>query len=500
MEWELSSATRTVILITFIVYSIALLVVGFYSKRRMDKTALDKFVEEFYTGGRGMGSLVIALMIAAGLCSAGTFLGGPGLGYSVGLTWVMVLFAQNFMNFYILGEIGKKVGIVARRINAQSYLDLFVYRYNHNKMVGLIGVAGIVIFLGSYVVAQFVGGARLFESMTGQPYWLGLTIFALVVLFYAAFGGIRGVSAAIVIQGLVMTAAVLALFIGGLRFLLPLESSVRSIAEMNPALVTPWTWAPGYQFSMWVVFGLVMIGLPHGAMGCLVYKDTKAMHRAIVIGTIFVVLWTFALVWMGHMTKAVFPNLAVPDHAIPTLAMRVLPPWLAGVTLAGVAGAIQSTIGAMVIVISSTLVKDAYQAYINPKAEPAKLKKVTIWSTVAICVAIFLGALFPPHALEWIVVFAVGGLASAFFWPLILGLYWMRTNEHGAAAGMAGGMATYIIGAGKYLPITFGMNAIMVSLAVSLALTVGVSLMTPKTPKGIIMTWFGREYPKKVPA
>ena len=69
MEWELSSATRTVILITFIVYSIALLVVGFYSKRRMDKTALDKFVEEFYTGGRGMGSLVIALMIAAGLCS-----------------------------------------------------------------------------------------------------------------------------------------------------------------------------------------------------------------------------------------------------------------------------------------------------------------------------------------------------------------------------------------------------------------------------------------------
>ena len=500
MEWELSSTTRTVILITFIVYSIALLVVGFYSKRRMDKTALDKFVEEFYTGGRGMGSLVIALMIAAGLCSAGTFLGGPGLGYSVGLTWVMVLFAQNFMNFYILGEIGKKVGIVARRINAQSYLDLFVYRYNHNKMVGLIGVAGIVIFLGSYVVAQFVGGARLFESMTGQPYWLGLTIFALVVLFYAAFGGIRGVSAAIVIQGLVMTAAVLALFIGGLRFLLPLESSVRSIAEMNPALVTPWTWAPGYQFSMWVVFGLVMIGLPHGAMGCLVYKDTKAMHRAIVIGTIFVVLWTFALVWMGHMTKAVFPNLAVPDHAIPTLAMRVLPPWLAGVTLAGVAGAIQSTIGAMVIVISSTLVKDAYQAYINPKAEPATLKKVTTWSTVAICIAIFLGALFPPPALEWIVVFAVGGLASAFFWPLILGLYWMKANEHGAAAGMAGGMATYIIGAGKYLPITFGMNAIVVSLVVSLALTVGVSLMTPKTPKGIIMTWFGREYPKKVPA
>lgn len=500
MELEVTSAARTAIIITFIVYSVILLGVGVYTKRRMDKTALDKYVEEFYTGGRGMGALVIALMIAAGLCSAGTFLGGPGLGYSVGLAWVLVAFAQNFMNFCVLGQIGKKVGIVARRINAQSYLDLFVYRYNHNKIIGFVGVFGIVVFLGSYVVAQFVGGARLLETMTGLPYWFGLSIFALVVLLYAAFGGIRGVSTAIVIQGLVMTAAVFALFIGGLLYIGPMEAAVKSIAEVDPKLITPWSWAPRFQFSMWIVFGLVTIGLPHGAMGSLVYKDTKAMHRAIVLGVIFVVLWTFMLIWMGHMTRAVYPDLSVPDHAIPSLAMTVLPPWLAGIALAGVAGAIQSTVGAMIIVISSTVVKDAYQAYINPHVEPAKLKKITTWSTVAICVGIFLGALFPPPALEWIIVFAIGGLASAFFWPLLLGLYWMRANEHGAAAGMVGGMVTYIIGAGKYLPITFGMNAIVVSLVVSLVLTVVISLVTPKTPKGIILTWFGKEYPKETPA
>ena len=41
----------------------------------------------------------------------------------------------------------------------------------------------------------------------------------------------------------------------------------------------------------------------------------------------------------------------------------------------------------------------------------------------------------------------------------------MRTNEY-QGRRMAGGM-TYIIGAGKYLPITFRMNAIVVSLVVS---------------------------------
>ncbi|MBA1334572.1 MAG: hypothetical protein HPY66_2421 [Firmicutes bacterium] len=499
MGFEVSAGARTAIIVTFALYSVILLGIGVYTKKMMDKTALDKYVEEFYTGGRGMGSLVIALMIAAGLCSAGTFLGGPGLGYSIGMAWVLVALAQNFMNFCVLGQIGKKVGIVARRINAQSYIDLFVYRYNHNKIIGAFGVIAIVVFLGSYVVAQFVGGARLFETMTGLPYWLGLTIFAAVVLLYAAFGGIKGVSTAIVFQGIVMTAAVFALFIGALAYIGPLEPAIKSIAAIKPALINPWTWTPKYQLSMWVVFGLVFIGLPHGAMGALTYKDTKAMHKAIILGVIFVVLWTFMLIWMGSMVRAVYPNLPVPDHAIPALAMTVLPPWLAGITLAGVAGAIQSTVGAMIIVISSTFVKDAYQAYINPKADNLTLKKVTTASTVIICIAIFLLALKPPHALEWIIAFAIGGLASAFFWPLLLGLYWMKANEYGAAAGMVGGIVTYILAAGKFLPITMGMHAIVVSLLVSGILTIGVSLVTPKTPKGIIMTWFGKAYPKEIP-
>lgn len=170
MGYEISAGSRTAIIITFFVYTVGMICLGIYSKRAMDKTAVDKYVDEFYTGGRGMGALVVAMMVAAGLCSAGTFLGGPGLAYSLGLTWVMAGFSQIFMNFTVLGEIGKKVGIVARRINAQSYIDLFVSRYNKNKFIGIFGVIAVIMFLGSYVVAQFVGGARLFESMTGLSY------------------------------------------------------------------------------------------------------------------------------------------------------------------------------------------------------------------------------------------------------------------------------------------------------------------------------------------
>ncbi|MDR2137544.1 MAG: sodium/pantothenate symporter [Synergistaceae bacterium] len=482
---------RQIVIGTFFAYTAIMLLIGYYAKKYMDKVSVNKYMEEFYTGGRGMGSLVVAMMIAAGLCSAGTFLGGPGLGYSAGMSMVLMVSAQNFMNFIVLGEVGKKIGIVARRIGAQSIFGLLLHRFNKSRLISLFGVISIVIFMGSYVVAQIVGGARLFESMTGMSYELGLILFAGVVLAVVVLGGVKGVAIAIVFQGIVMTVAVIALTVGAIEYVSPLESTLKQLAVSDPKLMSPLNRPLAYQISMWINFGLVLVGIPHATMGALTYKDTKSMHKAIVIGGIFVVLWSLTLPYLGLLTKAVLPNLKAADHAIPFLTMLVLPPWLAGITLAGVAGAIQSTVGAMIIVIVSSLVKETYQNYFNPNASPEHLKKVNVWMTVAVCAVTFIASIQPPEALEYLIIFAVGGLASSFFWPIMLGLYWMRCNEYGAMIGMFGGLATYIVGAGNYLPITFGMHAIVVALVVSGVLTVGVSMVTPKTPRYIIEVWFG---------
>jgi len=186
MELNVSGNARLVVIATFFVYTAGMLLIGWLAKKNMDRVAINKYIDEFYTGGRGMGAIVVAMMIAAGLCSAGTFLGGPGLGYKLGATWVVVAGAQNFMTFIVLGEVGKKIGIVARRIGAQSIFGLLLHRYNRNKLIGIFGVVSIVCFMGSYVVAQIVGGARLFETMTGMSYELGLVLFSGVVLAVVA--------------------------------------------------------------------------------------------------------------------------------------------------------------------------------------------------------------------------------------------------------------------------------------------------------------------------
>lgn len=498
MGFDIGTSTRMWVIAAFIIYTVVLIGISYYTKRIMDKTAIDRYVEEFYTGGRGMGTLVIALMVAATMASAGSFMGTPGLAYSMGFIWLLIPVSQCLLNLTILGTVGKKVGIVARRINAQSYVQLLSHRYNNNKLVVFAGVFGVMIFMGSFAVAQFVGGARLFESMTGLPYWLGLVIFSFIIMFYAAFGGIRGASAAIVFQGLVMTVSVLVLFFVALNHMGPIESVTRSLTKIDPMFISPWKYPPLLTISFWLLFGGSGIGTPHGTMGALTYKNTKSMHNAIILGIVFLTLWTLILSSLGMFSRSIFPQLATPDYVIPALSLTVLPSWLSGTVLAGVAGAIQSTVGAMIVIMSSAIVKDAYVSQINPNVDQTKLKKITVGTTAVICLLLFVAALNPPAALQWLIVFAAGAMVSCFLWAFFLGLYWKRINEYGAATAMISGSIFYVLIAGKYLPISLGMNPFIVTNLISGLLAVAVSLLTPKTPKGIILTWFGQDYPKEI--
>lgn len=482
-------------LAVFLVFLAILVGITVYSGRIMAGVKITKYVEDFYTAGRGLGAVIIAMMIAAGLCSAGTFLGGPGLIWKLGAAFGLIGVAQVFMNFYVLGEFGKKIGIIARRINAQSLVDIFMYRYEKNKVVVIGTVIAILIFLGAYSSAQFVGGARILEVMTGFPYFWGLLIYGGIVILYTTFGGLRGTALAILVQGSVMTIASLILMFAGVHHMGGVEATFKTIVERVPEFITPAGTVNlklAYIGSLWITFGLVISVLPHGLMGAMVYKSTKAMHRAILIGGGLVLLWTIGLTIMcGVAGRALSPDLAVPDHNLPLLAFASLPPAVAGIALAGVAGAIQSTVAVMLIVISSALVKNIYSNYMNPNASPQLMKKVTMGVTAAIGVAVFGLAFAAPPALEMIIIFAIGGLASAFFAPL-LALYWPRGNQYGAIAAIFGGMIYYIIGKQFAPSIALGMDPIAMSVLVSIVLMVVVSLLTPKPSKETLQLFWGK--------
>lgn len=494
---------RLAVVIVFAIYLISLVLIGIYARKRLGKTAIDRFVEEYYTGGRLLGAIVVAFLIAAGLCSVGTFVGGPGLSWRLGMPWFTIIGSQIFMNFFILIGLGKLIGIVARRIGALSLGDLLFERYDRSKTVAVLYALPIVIFLTPYCSVQFVGSSRIFEVMTGWSYKTALVLTALVTIFYATVGGIRGVGLAAMFQGTFMTLASFLLAAGVFGGALSQYGSFTSIHEALVKIaggvkyVDPFAMGARIVISWWVIFSLGVLVLPHGLMGALTYKDTSAMKRAVYLGVVVVTVWTYILLGSGFLGKLWFPKLPVPDHVIPALTMKLLHPAVAGIVFAGVISAAQSTIAAMTILISSAVVQNIYREIIRPDAKPEQLKRMSMYTTFTIGVVALLLALTEPPALEYIIIMAIGGIMSAIFWPVVLGFCWPRGNRFGAIASMVVGLAVYGIARIVYKPLALGFDPVIMGTLTSLLAYLAGTYLSGEIPsERVIRIFWGSEPPE----
>lgn len=485
------------VLIPMIIYLGVIYCLAIYSNKIMSKST-GGFLEEYFIGSRGMGGFVLAMTLVATYSSASSFIGGPGVAYKMGLGWVLLAMIQLPTAYLTLGVLGKKFAIVARKIKAVTINDFLRERYQ-NKAVVILASLSLIVFFIAGMVAQFIGGARLFEAVTGLSYNVGLIIFAVTVIIYTTVGGFRAVVLTDAVQGIVMVIGTLALLTGVIKFGGGMTNIINTLKSTDPALITPF--GPNnfiskpFILSFWVLVGFAVIGLPHTSVRCMGYKDSKSMHRAMVIGTFVVGFLMLGMHLAGVLGKAILPDITVGDMLMPELTLKILPPVMAGLFLAGPLAAIMSTIDSQLILASAAIVKDLYINYINPQADRTeegnrKLQKISFYSTALIGLIVFLASFKPPNLIVWINLFAFGGLEAAFLWPTILGLYWKRANAAGALASMATGIAAYIY-FDRFVKRFMGMHIIVPTLAIALIVFVVVSLLTKEPEKEVINRFWG---------
>jgi len=112
---------------------------------------------------------------------------------------------------------------------------------------------------------------------------------------------------------------------------------------------------------------------------------------------------------------------------------------------------------------------------------------------VILSVVIFTLAIRPPSVIVWINLFAFGGLQAAFFWPLLLGLYWKRANATGALVSQVAGVAAFMIFT-VYLPRPLGLHPIVPTLLISLiAFIVATYATEPPQSETIEKFWGYRQ-------
>lgn len=314
------------VILPLVAYLIVVFGVSIYAMR---KRTAGTFLNEYFLGSRSMGGIVLAMTLTATYISASSFIGGPGAAYKYGLGWVLLAMIQLPAVWLSLGILGKKFAILARRYNAVTLNDMLFARYQSRLLVWLASLSLLVAFIGAMTV-QFIGGARLLETAAGIPYETGLLIFGVSIALYTAFGGFRASVLNDTLQGLVMLVGTIVLLVGVVHAAGGLSQAVDTLHALDPKLVTPQgaddILSPAFMTSFWVLVCFGVIGLPHTAVRCISYKDSKAVHRGIIIGTIVVAILMFGMHLAGALGRAVLPDLTVPDLVIPTLMVKVLPP------------------------------------------------------------------------------------------------------------------------------------------------------------------------------
>lgn len=429
------------------------------------------FLNEYFIGNRSMGGFVLAMTLTATYISASSFIGGPGAAYKYGLGWVLLAMIQLPAVWLSLGVLGKKFAILARRYNAVTLNDMLYARYQSRLLVWLASLSLLVAFVGAMTV-QFIGGARLLETAAGIPYDTGLLIFGVSIALYTSFGGFRASVLNDALQGLVMLIGTILLLVAVIHTAGGLHKAVDTLQHIDPALVSPQGGDKildlPFMASFWILVCFGVIGLPHTAVRCISYRDSKAVHRGIILGTIVVAILMFGMHLAGALGRAILPDLKIPDQVIPTLMITVLPPFAAGIFLAAPMAAIMSTINAQLLQSSATIVKDLY---LNLRPEELKnerkLKLISSLSTLILGLLLLLAAWRPPEMIIWLNLLAFGGLEAVFLWPLVLGLYWERANAHGALSSMIVGAVCYTVLASFDIKIA-GLHPIVPSLVLNL--------------------------------
>ena len=495
------TTSQIIVLLILIVYLVANTVIGIIASKNSDKRSSMSYEKKYFIGSRGMNGLVLAMTTVATYTSVSSFVSGPGAaGLTYGFSQAWVSGAQVGAAFLVLGVLGKKFAVVSRKTGAVTIAGYLKARYQSDALVVVTSILMLIFFV-TQMIAQFLGGATLIETVTGLPYWASLAIFALVVIGYTAFGGFTAVVITDTIQGIIM-------LVGTFLFMFFVVRGIGGFENVAPAMdaalpgwdnLTGTGYSTGSLLSFWVLVGIGLLGLPQTAVRGMGFKDTKSMHRAMLIGTITVGVLMIGMhtagVWAGALAGG--KEYASTDYFIPDIVMSIMPVGVAGLFLAAPMAAVMSTVSSLLILASASVVKDIVGNYWvgdKPKRKAVyekHLSKSSLLVTLLIGIVVFVLTLSPPDIIFWVNLFAMGGLECCFFWPIVGGIFYTKGNDKAALASTILGVACYIISYQFKLTV-WGINSVVWGLLIGGIVYFAVGKLTCKDglPQEVLDTCF----------
>jgi sodium/pantothenate symporter len=491
-------------LIPALAFLLILLYVSYAIQKSSANARSTNFIKDYFIGGRSLGGFVLAMTTVATYSSVSTYVGGPGMAWMIGYGWLYMAIVQVVVVFLVMGVFGKRLSLIAQKIDAVTVIDIIRSRYQSDLLAN-IAAGVIVLFFCATMVAQFVGAAKLFEAVTGFSYLTGLTLFGLIVVLYTTIGGFKGVAVTDAICAIAMLAGLGILFYSMLKTAGGYDAIMTHIQTADPAMLRPLSdgkMPMSLYISQWLLVGVCTLALPQSIVRSISYKDTKALSNAMIIGTIMIGAITLVATWIGVLSKGILTNPSIAayggsvDNITPRTIVACMSPFLAGITIIGPIAATISTISSLLLTGSSSIIKDIYMNIQEKKGKTVtnnEVKNLSMACTLIMGLAVFFIAIVPPDLIWKINMFAFGGLETAFLWVMVFGVFWKKANRTGALWCLIGGVISYCGSMALGIKI-FNLHQIVIGMGVSLILfLIGNSLGKPEDDK-VLRTFFPDQY------
>ena len=415
--------------------------------------------DDYFLAGRNLTWWVIGGSLIAANISTHHFIGMSGQGFTIGLAiasyeWIaaiaLIIYGKFFLPYYLKTRITTMPEFLETRFNHRVRLTFAII-----SLVGYVFIElAVVLYTGSLAI----------ESIFGLPLTWGLAILCLIGGGYTIYGGLRSVAftdviqvAVLIVGGLVVTGLGL-VAVGGATpgYGANLWDGLRAVVDGSPEkfhMVQPWDhpelpWIGVFFGGMWLAnifyWGcnqfitqrtLAARSVWHGQMGVVFAGFLKLLVPVLVVLP-GIIAWRLYDPAEG-LLRGQF-TLAKGDLAFPTLVRRLLPPGFTGLVMAGLVGAVMSTIASLLASSSSIFTFDIYQRHLNPAAGGRRLILVGRLATLTVLVVATvagwflrdLTAIFTYIQKYWSI--AYPSICAVF----LAGFFWPRANARGCLAAL----------------------------------------------------------------
>ncbi len=469
-------------LLIFIVYMILMLGVGYYFMRK------NKTTDDYYVGGRGMGSVHIGLSVVATDVGGGFSIGLGGLGFAIGLSGSWMLFTGLVGAWLSAVILIPEIRKLSDKYHFLTFPQVFGNIYNKNiaLLAGIISAIGYIGFTSSQILAGAKLAAASFISLNQET---ALIIMGAIAVIYTFMGGLKAVIYTDTIQWLILIIGLI--FIG-----IPIGyQAIGGYEEIKAVLQPEFLQLNNISWQIIVKWAVTII--PIWFVGMTLYqriyasKGEKQAKRAWFLAGLFEYpIMAFMGVILGLFGRVAFEQGLFaemgyfsgmeqmdPEMGLPLLLRTVLPVGLMGLMMAAYFSAIMSTADSCLMAASGNILTDIIQRFKSIKSKTRSLRISQMLTLIIGVLALFL-AFRMKNVLD-LMLYSYAFLVSGLFIPLIAGLFSNRKSIWAAFFAMiSGGSATVYLTLAN-IPLSFGLDPNVFGILISLFIFLSVRYFYP---------------------